>query len=160
MSDCFYIYAGRLRLCTPNDVKSILPTQSLAVDETTSLLAVFCAHNMHLKPALFPTTLAFTLLCSATKILPRAPHAAVQLPAFVDLHNVMIKPRSDFEPRMVPLPRTKYAAQPLGKWLGANSSPAKVKRTILGARQVTCDAGYALCDGAFPVPKFVLVREI
>jgi hypothetical protein len=140
--------------------RSTISTQFFQHKVTTSLLAVFCAHNMHLKSALFPTTLASTLLCSATKILPRAPHAAVQLPASVDLHNVMIKPRSDFEPRMVPLPRTRYAAQPLGERLGANSSPAKVKRTMLGARQGTCDAGYALCDGAFPVPKFVLVREI
>lgn len=97
------------------------------------------------------------LLCSATKVLPRAQHAVVQLPALVQLHNVMIKKSGGFGPHIVPKARSNYTAQLLMNRLGAISSPAKAQGISLWPRQGTCGAGYALCDGIF-TPSCTILR--
>ena len=99
----------------------------------------------------FPTILAFNVLCSATNVLPRAAHAAPELPAFVEPHDVIIEKRDGLDFRNALQPRTIFPASPPQERIFANSSSAITKRTLLGLRQSTCDAGYNLCDGQLPL---------
>ena len=92
--------------------------------------------------------LLFSLLlriCSATRFIPRLNHVAPRSEAFMEIHNVMIKPRHDYDARSVLIPR---------EWDSDSLSPAEsqspfaaVKRTLLGRQSLTCDPGYALCEG-------------
>lgn len=81
--------------------------------------------------------------CVEAQILPRAHHAAIQVPALAQLYEVAVN-NSD-RPDDVPLPhlnfRTHAPQQPLAT---AESSAAHVKRTLFGSRQ-TCRAGYGYC---------------
>lgn len=68
------------------------------------------------------------LLCSAEKVLPRAPHAATESEAFIEIRNVMLRAR------------THEARAPI-------RDPSSESPVLLGTRQLTCDVGLALCDG-------------
>ena len=79
---------------------------------------------------------------SAQRVLPRAPHHE-QRPAYVELHNVIVKARNNpfLQPRM------RIPAKPLQKRAQQQLAAAKeVKRVLLASRQ-TCDAGYGYCYG-------------
>ncbi|KAL2053881.1 hypothetical protein ABVK25_005810 [Lepraria finkii] len=93
----------------------------------------------------FPAILTFNVLCSATNIIPRAAHAAPKLPAFVELHDVIIGKRDGLDFRNALQPRTTFPASPPQERIFANSSSVITKRTLLGLRQSTCYAGYNLC---------------
>ena len=113
------------------------------------LLLAFIMVQSH--SLVFPAILAFNVLCSATDVLPRAAHAAPELPAFVELHDVIIGKRDGLDFRNALQPRTIFPASPPQERIFANSSSVVTKRTLLGLRQSTCDAGYNLCDGELPL---------
>ena len=94
--------------------------------------------------------LLFSILGSATKVLPRAYHADPEPEALVEIRNVMLKSRSLTGPRNAPIARRWHgSSQPQEE---SNSPLAAVKRTLLGMRQLTCDPGYGLCDReSFPL---------
>lgn len=84
-------------------------------------------------------------ICSATKVLPQGRPAAVDIPAAAGIHEVTVN-ISD-RPDAVPYPRLRLPVIPVQKPLRpSESSPAQVKRTLLGARQY-CDDGYGYCYG-------------
>ena len=85
----------------------------------------------------FPAFLA----SSATKVLPRAAHAAVESEALVEIRNVMVRARNHAGARHAPIHRRWHEA----------STPVRDARNdvpaLLGARQTfTCDAGYSECS--------------
>ena len=85
-------------------------------------------------------------LCKASfpRVLPRAPHHE-QRPAFVELHNVMVKARK--QPTIYP--RLHMPAKPLQKRAQQQeAAAAAVKRVLLASRQ-TCNAGYGYCYGQY-----------
>ena len=118
------------------------------------LLLVFIMVQPH--SLVFPAILAFNILCSATNVLPRAAHAAPELPAFVELHDVIIGKRDSLDFRNALQPRTIFPASPPQERIFANSSSVITKRTLLGLRQSTCDAGYNLCDGELPLANPII----
>ena len=90
--------------------------------------------------------LAIVALTDGSNILPRAPHPDIRSPAFVELHNVILKARSDIKPRGIH-DRLHIPAHNVRKRMQSQeSAAAAVKRTLLGARQ-SCDAGYGYCYG-------------
>ena len=80
------------------------------------------------------------LLCSATRVLPRAQHAAAESEALIEIRSVMLGARTHLGARNAPIHR---------RWLqgsapvrdATNESPS-----ILDTRQFTCDPGYGICD--------------
>ena len=94
----------------------------------------------------FLVTFVLLPLCEASfpRVLPRAPHHE-QRPAFVELHNVIVKARK--QPTIHP--RLYMPAKPLQKQAQKQESAAlAVKRTLLASRQ-SCDAGYGYCYGQY-----------
>ena len=88
------------------------------------------------------------LLCSATKVLPRAQHAAAESEAFVEIHNVMLGAQIHPNVRKAAIPRIWDQASAPARYASSESPLAAIKRTLLGARQsLTCDPGYGLCQG-------------
>ena len=71
------------------------------------------------------------LLCSATKHRQRAQHTAAESEGFLN----------------APIPRMWDESSPPVSDTSSESPLAAIKRTLLGARQSSCDPGYALCDG-------------
>ena len=127
---------------------------------TLSLEASGCVASFHLLSASVATNtvkmvlpqlyILFHLVLSpfstAQRVLPVAPDAEIQSAAFLELYEVMISPQEGLQKRRaVPHPRKHYAANPPGDYLYIDSSPAMIKRTLLGERQSTCDPGYSLC---------------
>ena len=98
-------------------------------------------------------------LCQASfpRVLPRAPHHE-QRPAFVELHNVIVKARK--QPTLHP--RLYMPAKPLQNRAQQQVSAAiAVKRQLLASRQ-SCDAGYGYCYGQYPLltpVQFLLTRD-
>ena len=87
---------------------------------------------------------------SAPKVLPRALHDE-QRPAFVELHNVIVKARKNPAIR----PRLHMPAKALQERAQQQESAAvAVKRALLGSRQ-TCDAGYGYCYGEHIPPLYL-----
>lgn len=88
--------------------------------------------------------LVIATLVNATNVLPPAPHHEIRTPTFVELHDVILKARSDINPRGIH-DRLNIPANPVQKQIQSpDSSGAAVKRLLLGARQ-SCDAGYGYC---------------
>ena len=86
------------------------------------------------------------LLCSATKVLPRAQHAGAESEAFVEIHNVMLRAQIHPSVRNASSPRIWDQASSPARYASSESPLAAIKRTLLGARQsLTCDPGYGLC---------------
>ena len=85
--------------------------------------------------------LAIIPFATAQRVLPVG---EIQSAALVELHEVIISPHEGLKKRgAVPQPRKYYPPKPQRD---ADSSPAMVKRTLLGGRQLVCDAGYGLCQ--------------
>ena len=88
---------------------------------------------------LYPLTLSLT---KAQISPPAAPTAAIQAPQWEEqAGNIILK-------------SLRYDATQLGHQLYANSSPAKVKRMLLG-RQYTCDDDYWLCDSTQEISPLI-----
>lgn len=115
-------------------------------------------------------TISAAVPISSTKLLPRGHHAGIELPAALEIYEVTVN-ISD-RPDAVPLPRLRFPAIEAQAYLSApKSSPAHVKRTLLGTRQ-TCNAGYGYCEGKysvifhtdvhqnFPLICFLSIREM
>lgn len=87
---------------------------------------------------------------SAPKVLPRAFHHEKR-PAFVELHDVIVKARKNPAIR----PRLYMPAKALQKRAQQQQSAAvAAKRELLASRQ-TCDAGYGYCYGEHVLPPYL-----
>ena len=87
------------------------------------------------------------LFCSATKVLPRAQHAAAEPGALIEIRNVMLGADIRPNPRNAPIARSwDRGSAPI---IDASSEAplVAIKKTLLNRRQLTCDPGYGLCNG-------------
>ena len=100
---------------------------------------------IYFQPLILSAFLPF-LLCSTTKILPRAQRAAIESEeAFLEIDNGILRAREYPHPRSVSIPR-RWDEFSVPAREGSSESPlAAIKRTLLGTRQSSCDSGYALC---------------
>lgn len=87
------------------------------------------------------------LFCSATKVLPRAQHAAAEPGALIEIRNVMLGAGIRPSPRNAPVPRTWDRGSVPIMNASSESPLAAIKRTLLNRRRLTCDPGYGLCSG-------------
>lgn len=83
-------------------------------------------------------------ICFATKVLPRGRYSGLEFPVAAGTYEVTVN--ISYRPDVVPHPRLWLPAIPVQKhFVSSEPSPAKVRRTLLGARQ-SCDAGYGYCS--------------
>ena len=87
------------------------------------------------------------LFCSATKVLPRAQHAAAEPGALIEIRNVMLEAGIRSSPRNAPIPRSRDRRSVPIRDASSESPLVAIKKTLLHRRQLTCDAGYGLCSG-------------
>ena len=87
------------------------------------------------------------LFCSATKVLPRAQHAAAEPGALIEIRNVMLGAGIRPNPRNAPIARSWDRGSVPIMDASSESPLAAIKKTLLNRRQLTCDPGYGLCNG-------------
>ena len=93
------------------------------------------------------SALSAFLVCSATKVLPRAQHAAAEPGALIEIRNVMLGAETRPSHRNAPIPRSWERRSVPIRDASSESPLAAIKNTLLDRRQLTCDAGYGLCGG-------------
>ena len=87
------------------------------------------------------------LLCSATKVLPRAQHAAAEPGALIEIRNVMLGAGIRPSPMNAPISRGWDRRTVPIRDTSSESPLVAIKKTLLNRRQLTCDTGYGLCSG-------------
>ena len=87
------------------------------------------------------------LFCSATKVLPRAQHAAAEPGALFEIRNVMLGAEIRPGPRNAPIPRSWDRRSVPIRDASSESPLVAIKNILLNRRQFTCDSGYGLCNG-------------
>ena len=113
-----------------------------------STICIIISHIMLYVQHLTLFALPAFLFSSATKVLPRAQHAADEPGAVVEIRNVMLGAGVRPNPQNAPIPRRWGARAPISG--GSSESPgAAIKKMLLHRRAFTCDPGYALCSGGF-----------